>query len=109
MTYSHAHSRLFFHFICTLNETDDWSSLVGNFGKLGLGLLSIFFDVIFLVQHYLLYSENNLHVFQTSSISSIQIDCDGPGKQISSHKNANHDNNNKASNSCTDCLLNDDK
>ena len=34
---------------------DDWTSIFGSPTKLGLGLLSIFFDVIFMVQHYVLY------------------------------------------------------
>ncbi|OWA51055.1 Cystinosin [Hypsibius exemplaris] len=34
---------------------DDWTSTVGNPTKIGLGLLSIFFDVVFIVQHYVLY------------------------------------------------------
>lgn len=99
----------FFLSIRNQNDADDWSSLVSNFGKLGLGLVSMLFNLIFMTQHYLLYSENNL--VRTSSILSIQIDCDDPGKQISSHKNENHDNNNnnnKAPNSTVDCLLNGD-
>ncbi|KAI9668679.1 MAG: hypothetical protein M1829_005292 [Trizodia sp. TS-e1964] len=34
---------------------DDWSGLTGNPVKLGLSNVSIFFDVIFIVQHYWLY------------------------------------------------------
>ncbi|KAI9849587.1 MAG: hypothetical protein M1838_000097 [Thelocarpon superellum] len=34
---------------------NDWSGLTGNPVKLGLGNISIFFDVIFVVQHYCLY------------------------------------------------------
>ncbi len=33
----------------------DWSGLTGNPVKLALGNVSIFFDVIFMVQHYFLY------------------------------------------------------
>ena len=33
----------------------DWSGLTGNPVKLGLGNISIFFDLIFITQHYLLY------------------------------------------------------
>jgi len=36
-------------------NTDDWSSILGSPTKLGLGLISIFYDVIFMVQHYMLY------------------------------------------------------
>ena len=34
---------------------DDWSSIFGSPTKLGLGLFSIFFDVIFIIQHYICY------------------------------------------------------
>lgn len=34
---------------------DDWSGLAGNPVKLGLGNISIMFDVMFIVQHYWLY------------------------------------------------------
>ncbi|GBM09241.1 Cystinosin [Araneus ventricosus] len=34
---------------------DDWYSLIGNFTKFGLGIASISFDVIFMVQHFCLY------------------------------------------------------
>lgn len=33
----------------------DWSGITGNPVKLALGNVSIFFDVIFIVQHYCLY------------------------------------------------------
>jgi cystinosin len=33
----------------------DWSGVIGNPVKLGLGNASIFFDLIFITQHYLLY------------------------------------------------------
>ena len=33
----------------------DWSGLTGNPVKLGLGNVSIVFDVIFMTQHYILY------------------------------------------------------
>lgn len=34
---------------------EDWSGLTGNPIKLALGNTSVFFDVIFIVQHYILY------------------------------------------------------
>lgn len=37
---------------------DDWYSLIGNFTKFGLGVASITFDVIFMVQHFCLYRGN---------------------------------------------------
>ncbi|GAA97858.1 uncharacterized protein L969DRAFT_598004 [Mixia osmundae IAM 14324] len=38
-------------------RNDDWSAITGNPGKLGLALLSLAFDSVFLVQHYLLYTD----------------------------------------------------
>ena len=50
------------NFLCKniiLNMTcffkDDWTSIFGSPTKLGLGLLSILFDVVFMIQHYVLY------------------------------------------------------
>ena len=34
---------------------NDWSSIFGSVTKLGLGILSIGFDLVFIVQHYVLY------------------------------------------------------
>ncbi|CAF1083959.1 unnamed protein product [Adineta ricciae] len=34
---------------------NDWSSIFGSITKLGLGIVSMGFDLIFLVQHYILY------------------------------------------------------
>jgi len=36
---------------------DDFSAITGNFIKFGLGLVSILFDIIFIVQHYVLYPD----------------------------------------------------
>jgi len=36
---------------------DDWSGFFGNPAKLGLALISLVFDIIFLVQHYILYGD----------------------------------------------------
>ena len=37
---------------------NDWASLYGSVTKLGLGVLSIGFDLIFIIQHYKLYRAN---------------------------------------------------
>lgn len=34
---------------------DDWRSLFGDPTKFGLGLFSVLFDILFMVQHYILY------------------------------------------------------
>ena len=36
----------------------DWSGVTGNPVKFGLGNVSIFFDIIFMVQHYVLYRQS---------------------------------------------------
>ncbi|KAH7955046.1 hypothetical protein HPB49_024243 [Dermacentor silvarum] len=41
------------------HRADDWSSLFGNFTKFGLGLISIMFDVLFMLQHYVFYPSGN--------------------------------------------------
>ncbi|GIY16616.1 cystinosin homolog [Caerostris darwini] len=41
---------------------DDWYSLIGNFTKFGLGIASIAFDVIFMVQHFCLYRHKSSSV-----------------------------------------------
>lgn len=35
----------------------DWSGITGNSLKLGLGNISILFDLIFITQHYILYRD----------------------------------------------------
>ncbi|CAM9382867.1 unnamed protein product [Discosporangium mesarthrocarpum] len=39
-------------------NTDDWSGILGYPVKFALGFVSIFFDLIFMVQHYLVYPEH---------------------------------------------------
>lgn len=39
-------------------NSDDWPSLVADPVKFGLGFLSIFFDIFFMIQHYILYRHN---------------------------------------------------
>ncbi|XP_064479402.1 cystinosin-like [Ornithodoros turicata] len=34
---------------------NDWTSIFGNFTKFGLGVVSVVFDVLFMMQHYVLY------------------------------------------------------
>lgn len=38
---------------------DDWSGFFGNPAKLGLAFISLFFDIVFLVQHYILYGDGH--------------------------------------------------
>lgn len=41
--------------ILQAKNTADWSAFVGNPVKFGLGFVSIIFDVLFIIQHYVLY------------------------------------------------------
>lgn len=34
---------------------DDWDSIFGDPTKFGLGLFSVCFDILFIIQHYILY------------------------------------------------------
>lgn len=34
---------------------DDWQSIFGDPTKFGLGLFSVLFDILFIIQHYVLY------------------------------------------------------
>ena len=45
-------------FIDCIN-TGDWSQVSGDPVKFGLGLCSMFFDTIFMIQHYILYADGN--------------------------------------------------
>lgn len=38
----------------------DWSGVTGNLPKLGLSNISLMFDVIFIVQHYILYRDTEI-------------------------------------------------
>ncbi|XP_053672185.1 cystinosin homolog [Anopheles nili] len=38
---------------------DDWDSIFGDRAKFGLGLFSVLFDVLFIIQHYGLYRNSN--------------------------------------------------
>lgn len=46
--------------------SDDFQSIFGDPTKFGLGLFSVLFDVLFMVQHYVLYrlvSQNSINMF----------------------------------------------
>jgi len=44
-------------FIIAYNE-NDWSSIFGDPTKFGLGLFSVLFDIVFILQHYVFYRNN---------------------------------------------------
>ena len=38
--------------------SDDWRQIAGNPVKFGLGFVSLSFDIVFMVQHYILYARD---------------------------------------------------
>ncbi len=55
----------------------DWSSIFGSPTKLGLGLFSIFFDLIFIVQHYVLYRTHGT-VSKRINLPNDEVDENSP-------------------------------
>lgn len=47
------------------------SLIVGNFTKSSLGLLSIGFDILFIIQHYCLYTEREETIQNLSTSSAV--------------------------------------
>jgi cystinosin len=45
---------------------DDWSSIFGSPTKFGLGLFSVLFDILFIVQHYILYRKPRTNTIQAN-------------------------------------------
>jgi len=45
-------------FVISYNE-NDWGSVFGDPTKFGLGLFSVLFDIVFILQHYVFYRGNS--------------------------------------------------
>ncbi|GFO11322.1 cystinosin [Plakobranchus ocellatus] len=54
---------------------DDWDSLFGNLTKLVLGIITIIFDMIFIIQHYCLYR----HAPEYTQLQDIDINIPSQG------------------------------
>ncbi|KDE09304.1 hypothetical protein MVLG_00621 [Microbotryum lychnidis-dioicae p1A1 Lamole] len=52
----------------------DWRAITGNPGKLGLSFLSIGFDILFLLQHYVWYRHSSQSLLEASSSDTNDID-----------------------------------
>lgn len=48
----------------------DFSAITGNFAKFGLGSVSIFFDIIFMLQHYVLYKQSSEDIAERQPLLS---------------------------------------
>ena len=53
--------------VISYNE-NNWSSFIGDPTKFGLGLFSILFDIIFILQHYVFYRQKNPSKLETTFI-----------------------------------------
>ena len=53
-------------------NNDQWSAIFGNFTKFGLAAVSIMFDILFLLQHYVFYTDELQHKTMTKSTTA---DC----------------------------------
>src|SRR5436305_3231396 len=60
----------------------DWSGIMGNSVKLGLGNVSIFFDLIFIMQHYFLYTTPENPEVGGNEDGSRQSLLDGQGGSV---------------------------
>ena len=55
---------------------NDWSSIFGSPTKFGLGLFSVLFDILFIVQHYVLYRKNDR--FLSTNVETRIVDEKSP-------------------------------
>ena len=53
--------------VISYNE-NDWSSFIGDPTKFGLGLFSILFDILFILQHYVFYRQKTPSKVETTFI-----------------------------------------
>ena len=55
---------------------DDLSAITGDPVKFGLGLVSVVFDIMFMIQHYSLYKENNALLQEDASKAYTMVSAD---------------------------------
>ncbi|KAK5582600.1 hypothetical protein RB653_004185 [Dictyostelium firmibasis] len=67
-------------------DSGNWSIFTGDPVKLGLSLLSIAFDILFIIQHYILYRKPKVKGYQT-------LNNDNNITNNSSNNNSNYNNN----------------
>lgn len=54
------------------SDADEWSGLKSNLVKLGLGSVSMFFDILFMIQHFILYPDHEDLAEPLSLLDSIE-------------------------------------
>ncbi|KAF7635606.1 hypothetical protein Mgra_00004995 [Meloidogyne graminicola] len=62
-----------FQMILQAKNTDDWSAFTGNPVKFGLGFISIIFDALFILQHYVLYPHKDNDNYNQVSNPSLPV------------------------------------
>lgn len=50
-------------------DMGDWTGITGNLAKFGLGFVSIVFDLVFMLQHYVLYTPDDPTVVEVASVA----------------------------------------
>ena len=67
----------------------DITIITSNAGKIGIGFVSCFFDIVLLIQHYCLYGQNNSTVIARDSTATDQNQSDSAFEPIISSKRLN--------------------
>lgn len=49
----------------------DWAGITGNPVKLALGNISVFFDVIFIAQHYFIYTKHGKDIDENGEVDPL--------------------------------------
>ena len=47
-------------------NNDDWQSIFGNVTKIGIGIFTIIFDTLFILQHYVFYNHEEPQKCETT-------------------------------------------
>lgn len=69
-----------FYFLFLIS--DDWSVFTGNPVKFGLGCVSMLFDIVFIVQHYILYRHSEERNQPITNTATGTTDSDVPEVDI---------------------------
>ena len=51
------------NFLCNI-LSDDWEGTLGNPSKIGLAVLTMSYDVLFMIQHFILYNKSSIALGQ---------------------------------------------
>lgn len=70
-------------------NAQDITIITSNAGKIGIGFVSCFFDIVLLIQHYCLYGQNNSVVIARDSTETDQNQSDSAFEPIISSKRLN--------------------